>query len=139
MNTVLVMCNSERTATLIRDYLSMLDQNAPRGQKGRKVMEQRLRSYLFWKGRLTDSGGKSQREVGQSVSAPETPVTGDQPSEALRRKDALRKERQGNRRRVRGGPPGVKPSERTQEPEARAGAMGGESVVQHEAEQLADL
>lgn len=117
----------------------MMDQNAPRGQKGRKVMERRLRNYLFWKGRLTDSGGKSQRGVGQSVSAPKTHVADDQPSEALRRKDALRKERQGSRRRMRGGPPGGVPSERTQEPEARAGAMGGESVVQHEAEQLAEL
>jgi DNA excision repair protein ERCC-4 len=133
------MCNSERTATLIRDYLSMVDQNAPRGHKGRKIMERRLRSYLFWKGRLTDSGGKSQREVGLSVSAPKTLVTDDQPSEALRRKDALKKERQGSRRRVRGAPPGGAPSERTQEPEARAGAMGGESVVQHEAQQLAEL
>jgi len=117
----------------------MMDQNAPRGQKGRKVMERRLRNYLFWKGRLANSGGKSQRDVGQSVSAPKTPVTDDQPSEALRRKDALRKERQGSRRRARGGPPGGTLSERTQEPEARAGAMGGESVVQHEAEQLAEL
>jgi hypothetical protein len=100
-------------------------------------MERRLKSYLFWKGRLTK--GKSQREVGQSVSAPKIPVTDDQPSEALRRKDALRKERQGNRRRMRGGPPGGALSERTQEPEERAGAMGGESVMQHEAEQLAEL
>jgi len=133
------MCNSERTATLIRDYLSTLDQNAPRGQKGRKIMERRLRNYLFWKGRLTNSGGKSQREVGQSVSAPRTPATDDQPSEALRRKDALKKERLGSRRRMRGGPPGGAPSERTQEPETRTGAMGGESVMQHEAEQLAEL
>lgn len=133
------MCNSERTATLIRDYLSTVDQNAPRGQKGRKIMERRLKTYLFWKGRLTDSGGKSQREFGQSVPASKTPVPNDQPSEALRRKDALRKERQGSRRRVRGGLPGGAPSERIQEPEAKAGAMGGESVVQHEAEQLAEL
>ena len=102
-------------------------------------MERRLKNYLFWKGRLTDSGGKSQREVGQSVPAPATPVPDDQPSEALRRKDALRKERQGSRRRMRGGPPGGAPSERTQVPDARAGVMGGESVVQHEAEQLAEL
>ena len=102
-------------------------------------MERRLRNYLFWKGRLNDSGGKSRREVGQSVPAPMTPMTNDQPSEALRRKDALRKERQGSRRRVRGGTPGGAPSERTKEPEARAGAMGGESVVQHEAKQLAEL
>lgn len=101
-------------------------------------MERRLKNYLFWKGRLTDSGRKSQREAGQSVSASKTPVA-DQPSEALRRKDALKKERQGSRRRVRGGPPGGAPSDRSQEPEARAGALGGESVVQHEAEQLADL
>lgn len=102
-------------------------------------MERRFRNYLFWKGRLTGSGGKSQREAGNSVSAPNTYVTDNQPSEALRRKDALKKERQGSRRRMRGGPPGGAPSERTQEPEARAGAMGGESVVQHEAEQLAEL
>jgi hypothetical protein len=102
-------------------------------------MERRLRNYLFWKGRLGNLGGKSQREVGQSVSVPKTSVTDDQPSEALRRKDALRKERQGNRRRVRGGLPGGAPSERTQEPKVRAGAMGGENVVQHEAEQLAEL
>ena len=102
-------------------------------------MERRLRNYLFWKGRLTNSGGKTYREVGQSASALKTPVTDDQPSEALRKKDALRKERQGIRRRARGAPPGGAPSERAQEPEARAGAMGGESVVQHEAEQLAEL
>ena len=102
-------------------------------------MERRLRNYLFWKGRLTGSRGEPQREAGRSVSVPKPHVTEDQPSEALRRKDALRKERQGSRRRMRGGPPRGAPHEQTQEPEARAGAMGGESVVQHEAEQLAEL
>ncbi|KAG8842037.1 hypothetical protein FRC20_004668, partial [Serendipita sp. 405] len=106
-NTVLIMCSSDRTCNQIREFLSSMDPTAKSGSKGRKFMESRLRSYLFWKGKLGQEG--KRRDGGDSSnngpnSAGTSAETGT--SEALKRKDARMKERQGSRRRVRGGPPG---------------------------------
>jgi len=113
---------------------------APAGAKGRKIMEKKLRSYLFWKGKLS-SEGKTGSDLGQN-KAPETEVTGI--SDALKRKDARNKERQGNRRRTRGGPPssnadGRTVGERSMDPNLRSGAMGGEGILKEEAEELSIL
>jgi DNA excision repair protein ERCC-4 len=108
-------------------------------------MESKLKTYLFWKGKLgnkdtkpasnennADSGGTS------NPNAKDTNV-----SEALRRKDARTQQRQGSRRRLRGAPPGsnipgASGVERSKDA-IKSGPMGGEGVVKEEAEELALL
>ena len=144
------MCSSERTCTLVREFLTTMDGNAPPGQKGRILLENRLRSYLFWKGKLGKQGKDSDirtKDLGNS-GGPSTSNVGNVPesgvSEALRRKDARNKERQGSRRRVRGGAPATGMNtgggtERASDPGIRSGAMGGEGVLNEEADELALL
>jgi DNA excision repair protein ERCC-4 len=127
-----------------------MDGKAPPGRKGRTLMENRLRSYLFWKGKLGKQGKDSDvraKDLGTS-GRPSTSTAGSAPesgvSEALRRKDARNKERQGNRRRVRGGAPATgtrtgSGTERASDPGMRSGAMGGEGVLNEEADELALL
>jgi DNA excision repair protein ERCC-4 len=115
-----------------------MDPMAAAGAKGRKLMEKKLRSYLFWKGKLGSEG--KTIDSADSTKPPE--VTGI--SDALKRKDARNKERQGNRRRTRGGPPNSDPGgrtvdERSVDPGLRSGAMGGEGILKEEADELAIL
>lgn len=150
-NTILIMCSSERTCILVREFLSTMDGQAPPGKKGRTLMEGYLRSYLFWKGKLgkqgKDSDGKSKSDGTSGAPPGRTAETAQDSgvSEALRRKDARNKERQGSRRRVRGGAPGSTDRasgggvERANDPSARSGAMGGEGVLKEEADELALL
>ncbi|KAG9025430.1 hypothetical protein FS842_005255, partial [Serendipita sp. 407] len=142
-NTVLIMCSSDRTCNQIREFLSSMDPTAKPGSKGRKFMESRLRSYLFWKGKLGQEG-KRRDEGDSSNNGPNSAGTSAESgmSEALKRKDARMKERQGSRRRVRGGPPGSAGAssaavERSADQSSRSGAMGGEGVIKEEAEELA--
>ncbi|KAF8959813.1 hypothetical protein BDZ97DRAFT_1836010 [Flammula alnicola] len=116
-NTILVMTSSTRTCSLLTEFLSTMDPEAPPGSRGRKMMLQKLRLYLWWK---TQLGGRKQGGKPQ-FSVPETSRQamngfGDKDgiSEALRKKDKEKAARTQNRRRVRGGAPtsgmsGVKP------------------------------
>lgn len=136
------MCSSDRTCGFLREYLATMDTSAPPGKKARKLLQSRLKSYLFWKGKLSDQP-KAAINISTSSIVPEDTVSNDV-SEALKRKDALRKERQGSRRRLRGAPPGSNiPGssvlERAREPNMRSGAMGGETVIKEEADELAKL
>ncbi|KIM21371.1 hypothetical protein M408DRAFT_80635 [Serendipita vermifera MAFF 305830] len=140
-NTVLIMCSSDRSASLVQDFLSDMDPLAPPGAKGRKFMERKLRSYLFWKGKLGFEGKKATNLDQPKPSNPgPSNVTGV--SDALKKKDARNKERQGSRRRTRGAPPSSNVdgravvAERSMDPGLRSGAMGGEEVLKEEAEEL---
>lgn len=147
MNTVLIMCSSERTCSMIREFLSVMDGTSPPGQKGRKFMESKLRSYLYWKGRLAKRSKEprpTDKSSVQSSTSTKSGLADSGISEALKRKDARNKDRTANRRRVRGGTPGQGSREgialeRSSEPGARSGAMGGEHVLKEEAEELAVL
>jgi DNA excision repair protein ERCC-4 len=135
---VLIMCSSDRTSNLVQDFLSTMDPMAAAGAKGRKLMEKKLKSYLFWKGRLGSEG----KTIDNADPTKSTEVTGI--SDALKRKDARNKERQGSRRRTRGGPPnsdaaGRTVGERSMDPGLRSGAMGGEGILKEEADELAIL
>ncbi|OCH91717.1 hypothetical protein OBBRIDRAFT_886730 [Obba rivulosa] len=105
-NTVLIMTSSVRTCGLLREFLSSMDPKAPRGQQGRKMMENKLRLYLYWKSKL-----EKRTQDGRIPSA--TPTESKyrredlEVSEALQRKDREKRERAMNRRRVRGGAPAV--------------------------------
>ncbi|KAG0694267.1 hypothetical protein DFH29DRAFT_330248 [Suillus ampliporus] len=122
-NTVLVMTSSPRSSTLVNEFLSEMDGTAPKGSRGRPMMERKLRRYLYWKGE--NARQKQPRQQPPQFSAPQ-PRPALQPdgeiSEALKRKDKTRQERSANRRRVRGGAPAtVAPSKQaTVDPKVQA-------------------
>jgi DNA excision repair protein ERCC-4 len=139
-NVVLIMCSSDRTSNLVQDFLSTMDPMAAPGTKGRKLMEKKLRSYLFWKGKLGSEGKAASNS--DPAKPPGVELAGI--SDALKKKDARNKERQGSRRRTRGGPPNLNATsrtvgERSMDPGLRSGAMGGEGIVREEADELALL
>jgi DNA excision repair protein ERCC-4 len=107
---VLVMTSTFRSATLIKDFLSTMDPSAPDGEKGRKMMEDRLRVYLWWKGKLGERKQESKARnafprAGQTQKDTFNwpPGEGMVLSEALKRKDKDKAQRSASRRRVRGG------------------------------------
>ncbi|KAI0365205.1 hypothetical protein BV20DRAFT_954830 [Pilatotrama ljubarskyi] len=136
-NTVLIMVSSLHTCTLIKDFLSTMDADAPRGSQGRRMMEDKLRLYLWWKGKLSErrAGGKAPIALPQGQDRSRQGGGNDGVSEALRRKDRERQERAMNRRRVRGGAPAAAPSTRD------SGSKGtlGEGEIKKEADDIADF
>ncbi len=73
-------------------------------------MERRLRLYLWWKGKLSsnqkEGRGIFQLPVSRLGDAPQLePDANEGISDALRKKDAVKKDRLANRRRLRGGAP----------------------------------
>ncbi|KAG2342616.1 hypothetical protein BDR05DRAFT_1060084 [Suillus weaverae] len=106
-NTVLVMTSSPRSSTLVSEFLGELDDTAPKGSRGRSMMERKLRRYLYWKGENARQKQPRHQQPPQfSAPQPQPPSQPDgEISEALKRKDKTRQERSANRRRVRGGAP----------------------------------
>ncbi|KAI9572539.1 hypothetical protein HD554DRAFT_2202904 [Boletus coccyginus] len=107
-NTVLVMTSSSQSSALVSEFLSKMNVDAPKGERGRKMMESKLRRYLYWRGRLaSQKDGKSGTQAQTEKSAPQASgSTGSSGvSEALQRKDKERAARSANRRRIRGGAP----------------------------------
>ncbi|KAG8220668.1 hypothetical protein J3R82DRAFT_2951 [Butyriboletus roseoflavus] len=104
-NTVLVMTSSPHSSVLVSEFLSKMDVDAPKGQRGRKMMESKLRRYLYWKGRLANQ--KNETSVQPEKSAPRASGSAGSAgvSEALQKKDKERAARSANRRRIRGGAP----------------------------------
>lgn len=111
-NTVLVMTSSPRSSTLVSEFLGEMDSAAPKGSRGRSMMERKLRRYLFWKGENARQKQPRHQQPPQfSTPQPQPPSQSEgEISEALKRKDKTRQERSANRRRVRGGAPAVAPS-----------------------------
>lgn len=81
-----------------------MDLDAPTGQQGRQMLENKLRRYLYWKARLSARSAESQP---QSAAGRQSPPGDDELNLALRKKDRDRAERSANRRRVRGGASGT--------------------------------
>ncbi|KAH0838837.1 hypothetical protein J3R83DRAFT_7247 [Lanmaoa asiatica] len=104
-NTVLVMTSSPQSSALVSEFLSKMNVDAPKGGRGRNMMESKLRRYLYWKGRLASqkSGTPTQAEKPAPQASGSTGSTGM--SEALQKKDKERAARSANRRRIRGGAP----------------------------------
>ncbi|KAJ3561892.1 hypothetical protein NP233_g9913 [Leucocoprinus birnbaumii] len=108
-DTVLIMTSSTRSCDLIQEFLDYMDPEAEPGRKGSRMMMNRLKGYLGWRGRLGNQGqgsgdankngvnakGKTGREKGRDEVV----------SEALKKKDREKAERSAGRRRVRGGAP----------------------------------
>ncbi|KAH6911198.1 hypothetical protein BKA70DRAFT_1269689 [Coprinopsis sp. MPI-PUGE-AT-0042] len=113
-NTVLVMTSSSRSSQLISEYLSTADLNQGKGKKGRSMMMQKLRVWLWWKSMREkedskDKAGSSKNHtygpIGQKNGASGGSNSNTGLSEALQRKDAQQADRNKSRRRVRGGAP----------------------------------
>ncbi len=101
---VLVMTSSTQTSSLLSEYLASMNSDALPGQRGRKMLEDKLRHYLYWKARLSARSAENQRpSANNSQSSPGD----DELNLALRKKDRDKAERAASRRRVRGGGPGV--------------------------------
>lgn len=124
-----------------------MDHDAPKGAKGRPMMLQKLRFYLWWKRKLSQRKEEGKSHFGFPNTAERTNVgyektydDGENISEALRKKDRERAERAGSRRRVRGGAPANSGSRdgtanvvKTETPDS---AMG---TIQDEADSFAQL
>jgi hypothetical protein len=80
-----------------------MDSDALPGQRGRKILEDKLRLYLYWKARL------SARAANQppSANSHQSSLGDDELDPALRKKDRDKADRAASRRRVRGGAPGT--------------------------------
>jgi DNA excision repair protein ERCC-4 len=113
-NTVLVMTSSTRSSQLISEYLSTADLNQGKGKKGRSMMMQKMRVWLWWKSMREkedskDKAGSSKNHtygpIGQKNGRGGGPNSNTGLSEALQRKDAQQADRNKSRRRVRGGAP----------------------------------
>ncbi|KAI6126207.1 hypothetical protein EV401DRAFT_2226317 [Pisolithus croceorrhizus] len=120
-NTVLVMTSSSRASALVSEFLSNMDLDAPKGKRGRKMMEKKLRQYLFWKSKLAsqNQGKKNPSHTGVKGKQNAAPIMVGKPTEgptnqslALKKKEEMKQARGANRRRVRGGAPSAtsKPS-----------------------------
>ncbi|KAI0628176.1 hypothetical protein C8Q77DRAFT_1203995 [Trametes polyzona] len=141
-NTVLIMASSLHTCTLIKDFLSTMDADAPRGSQGRRMMEDKLRLYLWWKGKLSERRAEGRAPFampkGKDASA-SGPGSGqgadDGVSEALKRKDKERQERAMNRRRIRGGASAAPTPSRSR---SESGPLG-EGEIKQEADDIADF
>lgn len=98
-------------------------------------MEKKLRTYLWWKGEL------NKRKQPQRKQAPAHPARADGAdagiSEALRKKDREFRERQANRRRVRGG--ALSQASGREKSVAPAGTQGAAAEIADEADTLAAL
>ncbi|KIO31852.1 hypothetical protein M407DRAFT_217107 [Tulasnella calospora MUT 4182] len=136
-NTVLVMVNDHRTATLIQEFLASMHQNPD--SPGRPVLERRLRSYLWWKSMLSKSDERPSGNGNPTVPANRSNQD-DGISEALRRKDHQRAAAKQARRRVRGGGDVRVVNERDRKKELeRSGLMPNEADLEIEAELIADF
>jgi DNA excision repair protein ERCC-4 len=114
------------------------------------MMEDKLRVYLWWKGKLNErkQDGKAPFQLPDAAGRRQNDEAGrlysgdDGISEALKRKDKERAERSASRRRVRGGAPNLASSGNGRvdslKPEAKDSGAG-ETQMRDEAESIADL
>ena len=142
-DTVLIMTSSNRTCSLLREYLDGLDLDAPKCEQGRRILLRRLRDYLGWKADLHASiqnQANPNRDTVLSQKTGSTATSGDgELNEAMKKKDKDRRERVANRRRVRGGAPGATSTSQRPKETGQEGMMKSEGLMMDEAEKIADL
>ncbi|THH13224.1 hypothetical protein EW146_g6966 [Bondarzewia mesenterica] len=138
-NTVLVMTSSTRTSTVLTEFLTSMDTDAQAGTQGRKMMEDKLRLYFWWKAKLSEDGKSRTFERPPDKGSNNPP---NEISEALKKKDKDRRERVASRRRVRGGAAGAAASAESGRSRGTADRVGmtlGEEVMRDEAENIAEF
>ncbi|TCD61999.1 hypothetical protein EIP91_007639 [Steccherinum ochraceum] len=148
-NTVLIMTSSLRTSQLLSDFLSSMDPDEPQGEQGRKMMQDKLRLYLWWKAKLSDNkpdrndGAKYKsrgyQPNGRGGSTGARAAGEGELSEALKKKDREREARSANRRRVRGGGPTAAPSTRERQSVPPGEGANGDGQTGGEADSIAEF
>lgn len=139
-NTVLVMTSSTQTSAALNEFLSSMDPEAPPGAQGRRMMENKLRGYLWWKAKLNDD--KKARPSEKPLDKPVPRPASEEISEALKKKDRDKRDRMASRRRVRGGASGTVSAgqnDRGSKRDERLGMSLGEEVMRDEADNIAKL
>ncbi|KIL60371.1 hypothetical protein M378DRAFT_14230 [Amanita muscaria Koide BX008] len=103
-DAILIVTSSTRSCQSLREYLSMMDHDAPRGAKGRPMLMRRFRNYLFWKKALSHQRMEAKAQAGPQASKTTSGASGAHGlSAALKRKDKLVLDKANGRRRMRGG------------------------------------
>ncbi|KAF7318149.1 ERCC4 domain-containing protein [Mycena chlorophos] len=145
-NVVLVMTSSTRTCRIVSEFLSSKDDALPKGAQGRSMLMRRLRVYLWWKTALArrKADGKpgfgmpdiipGQFGFARGYTVDEAASSGAGISEALKKKDRDKADRNARRRRVRGGAPAASTSTRALPGDSADAAIGTMNV---EAEDIA--
>jgi DNA excision repair protein ERCC-4 len=105
------MTATSQSAATVSEYLSTCDRNLQPGERGRAMMERKLRRYLSWRAKLgeTQCSNKQDGRTGTNKDAQGTSAI----SAALLKKDQEKAKRAASRRRVRGGAPDGSGSSRT--------------------------
>ncbi|KAF5366845.1 hypothetical protein D9758_006483 [Tetrapyrgos nigripes] len=151
-NTTLVMCSSVATCNLLTEYLDKMDNKRPKGEWGRRMMLKKLKNWLWWeqkKKMLIEKGGNAAATVatlnginmnqvltsdaggsGAFMMGDEQDGNDDGLSEALKKKDRDKAQKQASRRRVRGAAPvnAVGGRGSTVPPAAQASTSGNPNV-----------
>ena len=138
-DTVLIMSSSTRTSELISEFLATHDPEAPKGAQGRKMMEDKLKLYLWWKKKLASAKEDGRAVFGMPKGNGNAGKGGGGVSEAMRRKDERSEKERGSRRRVRGGAPAPSGGGERGNGTVERGSMGGEGEMRNEASDIADL
>lgn len=120
------MTATSQSATTISEYLTTFDRNLQPGERGRTMMERRLRGYLSWSAKLSEIQGSNKQNDRSGRSGIKGTQGATTISAALLKKDQEKAKRAASRRRVRGGAPDVSGSTRTSATSAIA--VGGDTV-----------
>jgi len=135
-NTVLIMTSSLRTSTVVSEFLSSMDPDAPRGSRARKMMENKLKLYLWWKGKLSERKQGGRGHFAMPDGRKDRNSVDNDISEALKKKDREKRERAANRRRLRGGVPAATTTRENVGP-SPADTAGNEGAIREEADDIA--
>ncbi|PWN52772.1 hypothetical protein IE53DRAFT_311477 [Violaceomyces palustris] len=112
-NTILIMTESDRTCSQVREILSSMDE-CPKEAPGRHLMEHLLGDYLYWKSSLgkmdanlkgkpmSSSSGPTLNHIQEDRTSSESSEPTENQNEALKRKASMQRGQQ-KRRRQRGG------------------------------------
>lgn len=87
-----------------------MDEDAPPGSQGRKMMMRKLKLYLWWKSQLAERKESGKGPIALLDSSKRTrnvfaEESVEESSEAMKKKDQERAQRIQSRRRMRGGAP----------------------------------
>lgn len=127
------MTATSQSAATVSEYLSTFDRNLQPGERGRAMMERKLRRYLSWRAKLAEIQGSNKQSDRPNTNKDAQGTTAI--SAALMKKDQEKAKRAANRRRVRGGASDASGSTRT----GAASPAAVEEDVVNEVTNIAEL
>ncbi|GJJ13082.1 hypothetical protein Clacol_007332 [Clathrus columnatus] len=144
-NNVVIMTSSNRTCTMLRDYLNSSDPSDSKSSRGRQMLMEKFHGYINWKAyRHTAEKQSKTYSIAKNDITPVPGINQTVLGEALLKKDKDRIERSAKRRRIRGGAPvdGSRGRSLAQEVELFSGSLqyikiGNQDSGQQRAEQTA--